>query len=78
MRLRINGHKSDFRHFKTGCFDKFDSKVLYDHLILHNSDSFNVQIVDRIFKVDRSREVLDNLLIKKERQWIWKLDTVTP
>ncbi|KAJ8032026.1 hypothetical protein HOLleu_25430 [Holothuria leucospilota] len=78
FRLRINGHKSDFRLYRAGTSNKLDSKILYDHLIFHNCESFKVQIVDRIFKVDRDKGALEKLPTAKEREWIWKLDTVTP
>ena len=74
----MNGHKSDFRLYRAGTSNKFDSKILYDHLIFHNCDSFKVQIVDRVLIGNRNKETCDLLLNVKEREWIWKLDTVTP
>ena len=78
FRLRINGHKSDFRLYRAGTSNKLDSKILYDHLILHNCESFKVQIVDCIFKANGNKGTLEKLLMKKEREWIWRLVTVSP
>ena len=48
LRARMNGHKSDFRHYAIGKINKMDNKLLYDHLICHNIDYFHVCIVDMI------------------------------
>jgi predicted GIY-YIG superfamily endonuclease len=78
FRLRMNGHKSDFRLYGNGRTDKTEAKVLYAHLAAHNRNSFNVQIVDYIDSRERTKEQLHRELDKREREWIWKLDTRSP
>ena len=38
----MNGHKSEFRLYDAGKIKKIDNKLLYDHLIYHNIDYFQV------------------------------------
>jgi len=74
----MNGHRSDFKLYVNGKSNKMDNKLLYDHLVAHNVDYFEVQIVDKVFVKNQSSKDLHEALIIKEREWIWKLETVTP
>ena len=78
LRLRMNGHRSDFGLYRTGKSTKMDNKVLYDHLLDHGTDKFNVQILDSVTLESSASAQAHVLLNKKEREWIWKLNTVTP
>ena len=48
FRAHMNGHKSDFRLYAAGKPTKMDNKLLYDQLIYHNIDYFQVCIIDLI------------------------------
>ena len=74
----MNGHRSDFRLYASGKSSKMDNKPLYDHLLEHDLDYFLVQIVDRIFVSNRNSQDLHDMLDSREKEWIWKLDTVIP
>ena len=74
----MNGHRSDFKLYISGESNKMDHKVLYDHLRSHNIVSFNVQILDTLVTSKRSVDKLHEMLNDREKQWIWKLDTVIP
>jgi len=78
FRFRMNGHRSDFKLYISGESNKMDQKVLYDHLRSHNIVSFNVQILDTLVTSKRSVDKLHEMLNDREKQWIWKLDTVIP
>ena len=78
FRLRMNGHRSDFKLYTSGKSNKMDNKLFYDHLKGHNKDYFRVQIVDKVATRHHSAKDLHGLLDKKEKEWIWKLDTVAP
>ena len=78
FRLRMNNHKSDFRHFSNGRSDKTETKTLYTHLSSHGECSFRVQVVDSIVTTGRSKEQLHKELDKREKEWIWKLGTTVP
>ena len=76
----MNGHKSDLRKYINGTSDKTDYSTLYAHLQdhSHGSLSFNFQILEQL-KTDKTDiRDYDKLLDKKEREWIWKLDTLRP
>ena len=73
FRLRMNGHKSDFRQYRNGRSDKTEVKVLYAHLAAHKQNTFKVQIVDYIDSCGRTNEQLHEELNKREKEWIWKL-----
>ena len=73
----MNGHKSDFRLYAAGKINKMDNKLLYDHLICHNIDYFNVSIIDMINVGNNTESQLDELS-RKERKWIWDLCSITP
>ena len=74
----MNGHKSDFRQYAYGRSDKTEVKALYAHLAAHKKNTFNVQIVDCIDSRGRTNEQLHDELNKREKEWIWKLDTISP
>ena len=78
FRLRMNGHKSDFRLHNNGRSDKTEAKALYTHLASCGKDTFRVQIVDTIDTRGRTKEQLHKELNKREREWIWKLDSISP
>ena len=75
----MNGHKSDFRKFCSGTCNKLDNIELYRHLKLHNVNDFKIQIVDQLdLTSEISLEQQNLALDKKEREWIWKLDSLFP
>jgi hypothetical protein len=76
LRFRMNGHRSDFNLYKAGKSNKMDNKLLYDHLISHNMDHYNIRLVDQVISNEDSN--LQQLLNRKEREWIWKLDSLSP
>ena len=45
-RLRMNGHKSDYRKFLNGDFSKSDASSLCSHLRSHNANIFKFQILE--------------------------------
>ena len=45
IRLRMNGHKSDYRKFLNGDFSKSDTSFLYSHLKSHDVKIFMIQIL---------------------------------
>ena len=74
----MNNHKNDFRKYKDGQADKTEVKTLYAHLATHGQSKFKVQIVDYIYSHGQTKDQLHKELNKRERDWIWKLDTVYP
>ena len=42
IRLRMNGHKSDYRKFLNGDFSKSDTLSLYSHLKSHDVKTFKL------------------------------------
>lgn len=81
IRLRMNGHKSDYRKFINGDISKCGTSALYSHLKSHGLANFKFQILE-VLKSDSSvtKDVrfFERLLAEKERQWIWKLNTLVP
>jgi len=73
----MNGHKSDLRKFIDGTSNKSESVILYQHLKEH-LQAFRFQIVETLPYVGKRRTELDNRLDSAEREWIWKLDSITP
>ena len=79
IRLRMNGHKSDLRKYKNDNLGQMDNSQLYQHLALHSQDGqFKFQIVDKLITTNKDIRYLDGRLDRKEKEWIWKLDTITP
>ena len=54
IRLRMNGHRSDYRRFLNGDFSNSDTSSLYSHLISHDVKIFKFQLL----------EILENETIK--------------
>lgn len=81
IRLRMNGHKSDYRKFVNGDTSKSGTSALYGHLKSHGVDFFKFQILE-VLKTEgfdtKDTRKLDSLLDEKERHWIWKLNTLVP
>ena len=46
IRLRMNGHKSDYRRFCNEDFSKSDTSSLYCHLRSHDAKIFKFQILE--------------------------------
>ena len=46
IRLRMNGHKSDYRRFLNGDFSKSDTSSLYSQLKSHDVKIFKFQILE--------------------------------
>ena len=46
VRLRMNGHKSDYRRFLNGDFSKSDTSALCSHLKSHDVKNFKFQILE--------------------------------
>ena len=78
FRARINGHKSDFRLNAAGKINKMDNKLQYDHLICHDIEYFHVSVVDMIHVGNNTESQIDELISRKERNWIWDLCSITP
>ena len=78
FRLRMNGHRSDFKLYASGRSNKMDYKALYDHFISHNIENFNVQIIDRLLVGNHPVEKLHDMLNVREKEWMWKLDSLVP
>ena len=82
IRLRMNGHKSDYRKFLNGDFSKSDTSSLYSHLKSHDVKIFKFQIFKILenegFKYTKDIRQLETSLDTKERHRIWKLETLTP
>ena len=74
----MNGQKSEFRLYAACKINKMDNKLLYDHLICHDIDYFDVCIVDMICIGNYTESQLEELLSRKERKWIWDLGSITP
>ena len=55
----MNEHESEFRLYAAGKINKMDNKLLYDNLICHNIDYFNVCIVDIIHVVNNTESQLE-------------------
>ena len=64
--------------YAAGRINKMDNKLLYDHLICHHIDYFHVCIVYMIHIGNNTVSQLEELLSRKERQWIWELGSMTP
>ena len=78
LRLRINGHRSDMKKYANGCRSKTEYNLLYSHLNQHNSDNFSVQILENLKSAGLKSDNMHQLLNEKEKQWLWKLDTIRP
>ena len=74
FRARMNGHKSDFRHYTASKTNKMDNKLLYCHLICHKIDYFHVCIVDMIHIGNNTESQLEDLLRRKERKYYYDYD----
>ena len=74
----MNGHKGDFRLFAAGKIKKIDNKLLYDHLIYHSIDYFQVCTVDLIRVDNNTEHQLEELLNRIEHKLIWDLGSMTP
>ena len=76
IRLRVNGHKSDYRRFINGDFSKSDTSSIYSHLKSHDVKIFKFQILEILenegFKYTKDIRQLES------SHWIWKLETLTP
>ena len=75
IRLRMNNHKSAYRMFRqhgaqTECY------VLYQHLWDCSNLDGNTQVPFSFQILDKGN--CESVLAHKEKQWIWKLNTVTP
>ena len=79
IRLRMNGHKSDYRKFLNGDFSKSDTSSLYSHLKSHDVKIFKFQILEILdnegFRYTKDIRLLETSLDAKERYWIWKFET---
>ena len=82
IRLRMNGHKSDYKKFLNGDFSKSDTSSLYSQLKYHDVKIFRFQILEILenecLKYTKDIRQLETSLDAKERHWIWKLETLTP
>ena len=82
IRLRMNGHKSDYRRFLNGDFSKSDTSSLYRHIKSHDVKIFKFQILefleDEGLIYTKDIRQLKTCPAAKERHWIWKLETLTP
>ena len=74
----MDEHKSDFRLYAAGKTNKMDNKLLFDRLISHCIDFFHVCIVNMINVDNNTESQLEELLGRKERNWIWDLDSIIP
>ena len=82
IRLRMNGHKSDYRKFPNGDFSKSGTSSLYSHLKSHDVKILKFQILEILenegFIYTKDIRQLETSLDAKKRHWIWKLETLTP
>ena len=82
IRLRMNGHRSDYRRFLNGDFSNSDTSSLYSHLISHDVKIFNFQILEILenetIKYTNDIRQLKTNFDANERHWIRKLETLTP
>ena len=62
FRARMNGHKNDFRRCTGVKTNKMDNKLLYDHLICHNTYYFHECILDMIHVGNNIESQLEELL----------------
>ena len=80
IRLRMNGHKLDYRKFLKGDFSKSYTLSLYSHLGSHDVKIFNFQILEILqnegFMYTKDIRQLETSHDAKERHWIWKLETL--
>ena len=61
IRLRMNGHKSDYRKFVNGDFSKSDTSSLYSHIKSHDVTIFIFQMLKFLkMKVLDTRKTFDN------------------
>ena len=56
IRLRMNGHKSDYRKFVNGYLSKSDTSSIYSHIKSHDVRIFKLQMLKFLTK-----NVLDTL-----------------
>ena len=70
IRLRMNGHKSDYRRFLNGDFSKSDTSSLYSHLKSHDVKIFKFQILqileNEAFKFTKDIHQLETSLDAKD------------
>ena len=82
IRLRMNGHISDYRKCLNVDFSKSDTSSLYSHLVSHDVIIFKFQILEILenegFRYSNDIRQLKTSLDAKERHWICKLETLTP
>ena len=82
IRLRMNGHISDYRKFLNGDFSKSDTSSLYSHLKSHDVKILKFLILEILenegFKYTKDIRQLETSLDAKKRHLIWKLETLTP
>ena len=74
IRLRLNGHKSDYRRFLNGDFSKSDTSSLYSHFISHDVKIFKFKIMEirenEGLRYTKDIRKLETSLDAKERHWI--------
>ena len=73
----MNGHENDFRFYAAGKINKMDNMDLYHHLIYNDIDYFHVCIVYMIHVENNTESQLEELLSRKERNWIWDVGSIT-
>ena len=78
LRLRINNHRSDFKHYKQGNLSKTEYNTLYQHFAEHKVERFTVQILDIFRQEQKGVEKGCEWLNSVEKRWIWKLETIQP
>ena len=80
IRLRMNGHKLDYRKFLLGDFSKSYTLSLYIHLASHDVKIFNFKILEILqnegFMYTKDIRQLETSHDAKERHWIRKLETL--
>ena len=77
----MNGHKSDLRKYLNGTSNKTESFTLYEHFKEHSQDTFKFQILQKIDTKGSNRQDIrkwEGILDEREREWMWKLDTIVP
>ena len=75
FRFRMNAHKSELAKCVNDNLNPNLCTELYKHLRDHSPCFFYVQILDLISSSCSDR---DDVLNRKEKEWIWKLDCVYP
>ena len=78
FKARMNGHKSEFRFYADGKINKMENMFLYDQLIYHYMNCFQVCIVDLIRVGNNNEHQLIELLSRNERKLFWDLGSIIP